>query len=64
MKQLLKWEKELLMLLLPDTKLGVMLYSSKIQILKRDSCTIILYNTQYSKKLQPGTVGGIETERE
>ena len=29
-----------------------MLFSSKIHILKRDSCTIILYNRQYSKKLQ------------
>ena len=52
MKQLLKWGKELEMLLLPDNKSGVMLFSSKIHILKRDLCTIILYNRQYSKKLQ------------
>jgi hypothetical protein len=62
MKQLLKWEKELVMLLLPDNKLGVMLFSSKIHILKRDSCTIILYNRQYSKKLQLCAVRGTKKE--
>jgi len=64
MKQLLKWEKELVMLLLPDNKTGVMLFSSKIHILKRDSYTIILYNRQYSKKLQLCKVRGTEKERE
>jgi hypothetical protein len=42
MKQLLKWEKELVMLLLPDNKQDVRLFSGKIHILKRDSLTIIL----------------------
>jgi hypothetical protein len=58
MKQLLKWEKELVMLLLPDNKSGVMSFSGKIYILKRDSCTIILYNRQYSKRLQLCAVRG------
>ena len=60
MKQLLKWGKELVMLLLPDNKSGVMLFSSKIQILKQDSYTIILYNRQYLKKLQLLFVRGTE----
>ena len=60
MKQLLKWETELVMRLLPDNKSGVMLFSSKIHIFKRDSRTIILYNRQYSIKLQLLSVRGTD----
>ncbi len=41
MKLLLKWAKELVMLLSLYTKSGVMLFLSKIHILIRNQCLII-----------------------